>query len=408
MATVINMPRYGATMEEGTVNSWFVKAGDHVSKGDVIAEIAIEKLTNELLAEVDGVVLKIVAEEGDTIACGQPILIIGAAGESLESAALSEPESSPKAAPVSPVMSAAAAAAPAATSVKYQENVQIAPKALELAKELGIDYHFVTGTGRFGMITREDIRNAVASGVLPKASSTSTPAAPASAVVKMSQMQLMLAKFMDQSLKTTAQTTISMDMDAAALVEAHSRHKGTYQQQGIKLSYTPILIKLIADALVEHPLLRTTIDETNLVIRGEIHIGFAVDIPDGLIVPVIKDANQKSISQIAKEVKDLAERARENKLLPDEISGGVFTITNLGMFGIKYFTPVLNPGEAGILGIGTIQDVPYSKDGGIFIKPVINMSLTHDHRVVSGAPAARFLQSIQQHLQNCEKYFTQG
>ena len=407
MAHTIVMPRFGATMEEGTINSWMVKEGDSVSKGDLLGEIAIEKLTNELLAEEDGIILKLVAEEGATLPCGEPILIIGAPGESMESipaASIAETATADSVeinAPVSRQVETLQQ-----TPVEYRESVQIAPKALELARELGVDYHYIKGTGRLGMITREDVRSAYDTGILPKAGAEIKHAPISSETQKMSSMQLSLANAMDTSLKSTAQTTISMDMDATAMVKAYRAHKEEFSGKNIRLTYTAILIKIVAAALVEHKLLRTVIEDASLVTRGEINLGIAIDVADALLVPNIKNAHQKTISQIATELEVLGNHAKYNSLTTDEMNGGTFTITNLGMFGIKYFTPILKPGESGILGVGTIQEVVYVQDGGIFVKPVLNLSLTHDHRVVNGASGARFLQTIQKVMNECESFFT--
>jgi pyruvate dehydrogenase E2 component (dihydrolipoamide acetyltransferase) len=404
MATTITMPRFGATMEEGTINSWSVKEGDAVSKGDLLGEIAIEKLTNELLAEEDGVILKLVAREGDTILCGEPILIIGKAGESVDS----------------PVAEAKKDAVPAAETIKtpgskveskqpktgeYLASAQITPKAQDLAKELGVDYHYIKGTGRFGMITREDIRAAVDAGLVTKSGPDTVISSVAAETNKMSQMQVAIARAMDASMKSTAQTTITTDLDASVLAQSYNARKEAFKQKDLKLTYTALFVKIVALALVEHKLLRTVIEESNFVTRGEINIGIAIDVPEGLVVPNIKNANLKSIEKIAAELEELGNRARNNVLTADEITGGTFTISNLGMFGIKYFTPILNTGESGILAIGMLQELPVVKDGGIFVKPVINLSLTHDHRVVNGAPAARFLQTIQQIANEPEKIF---
>jgi pyruvate dehydrogenase E2 component (dihydrolipoamide acetyltransferase) len=395
-------------MEEGVIHSLSVKEGDLVSKGDVLGEIEIEKLTNELLAEEDGVVLKIVAEEGETLPCGAPILFLGAAGESLDPGAEPPAAVEETAAESALVETSTHSNGPGAVSPpelgEYLESAQITPKGLQLAQELGVDYHFIKGTGRMGMVTREDIRQAVAAGTAPRLEAAARPSLQ-SETVKMSQMQLAVARAMDASLKSTAQTTISMDLDAGPMVAAYRAHKEEYSRKDIKLTYTAILIKIVAEALVEHRLLRTTIEGSNLVTRAEINVGIAIDIDDGLVVPNIKNASQKSIAQIAVELAGLGKRAKENALSLDDITAGVFTITNLGMFGIKYFAPILNPGESGILGVGTIQEVAVVQQGGIFMKPVLNLSLTHDHRVVNGAPAARFLQSIQRIMNDCESLF---
>ncbi|HUH98694.1 MAG TPA: dihydrolipoamide acetyltransferase family protein [Anaerolineales bacterium] len=406
MAHTVVMPRFGATMEEGTINSWSVKEGSAVSKGDVLGEIAIEKLTNELLAEQDGVVLKLLADEGATVACGEPILILGAAGEKLEEGAAPVHSAAGTPAPRAVQNAALSQASQEGTEQRafggYRESPPITAKALKLAEELHVDYHFARGTGRLGMITREDIRAAHAAGRTPAAGARSAPGAETK---KMTMMQLSVADAMDASLRSTAQTTISMDMDATALVRSYQLHKDEFRQRGIRLTYTAILVKVAALALVEHRAFRTVIEGANLATRGEINIGIAVDVSEGLIVPNIKNANEKRLSQIALELEDLSERAKRNALTADELSAGTFTISNLGMFGIKYFTPILKPGESGILGVGTVREEVQAQNGGIFVRPVMNLSLTHDHRVVNGAPAARFLQTIQQMMNGCESLF---
>lgn len=423
MARTITMPRFGATMEEGTINFWLVKEGEAVKKSDVLGEIAIEKLSNDLLADADGVVLKIIAEAGDTISCGQPILIMGTAGETLEVSTIPTPARKKKA-NVGALMVVSQPASEISAQLKkaaseFNFSAQITPKALQLAEELGIDYHYVKGSGRFGMVTREDLRAAAKADIVCKAvEAVAFPSSEESAVPvvnqalvrgevkKMSQRQQSIAKAMEGSLKASAQTTISMDIDASQMVEAYRLHKDEYALKGIKLTYTALLVKIVALALVEHKMLRTVVEDSNLVTGSEINVGVAVDIPDGLVVPNIKQAHNKTLSQVANELADLGNRAKNNTLKMDEMTGGTFTITNLGMFGVKYFTPVLNPGESGILGIGMIQEVSTVQDGGIFIKPIMNLSLTHDHRVINGVPAARFLQTVQLLMNDSKKLFS--
>ncbi len=283
-------------------------------------------------------------------------------------------------------------------SVKSEglQTTSITPKAKQLAEELKVDYTNIVGTGRMGMITREDIRNAQNKSINSQSDIPITHNKLGKVYKKMNQMELSIARSMDNSLKTTAQTTISIDFDASHLVDLHNQLKLEYQNTNTKPTYTVLFIKIVALALVEHPILRTSIENQYFVTNNEINIGVAMDIPRGLVVPNIKNAHLKSLPEISKELNRLQELAKQNALQGQDISNGTFTITNLGMFGIKYFTPVLNPGESGILGIGTLQEVPRINNGGIFITPTINLSLTHDHRVVNGAPAARFLQTIQQ------------
>ncbi|QRN86174.1 2-oxo acid dehydrogenase subunit E2 [Clostridia bacterium] len=462
--TIIEMPRYGANMEEGTIAEWFVDEGDEVEEGDAIGEIAIEKLSNELLAPVSGVVRKILAQAEETLACGEPIAII--ADEDADISGLLEAKGSPvvneavpaeETKPVAKVETrepvgevritpkaldlaekenidyraivgtgrhgditredvrnyiASGAAKPApATAKALNEDVKATPKAAVLAEELAIDIRSIKGTGRHGMVTREDIRAGIAAGTASKLNActaeTSLPSMsfgkPEASRVKMTEMQKVISKSMMSSLQETAQTTISMDMDVNNMVKAYKAHKEAYKANNVKLSYTAILIKAVAMAMIEHQSLRTSIVGNEFVTTDKINIGVAIDVPGGLVVPSIKNANEKSVSAIAVELADLAKRAKENALTMDEMSGSTFSITNLGMFGIKYFTPVLNPPESGILGVGTLVEQPVVKDGGIFMSHVMNFSLTHDHRIVNGAPAARFLNAIKEILARSEE-----
>lgn len=391
MTTTIVMPRFGATMEEGIVSYWAVKEGDLVTKGDVLGEIEIEKLSNELVAEEDGVVLKIIAEEGVAIACGQPIMILGQAGEvvSLQEFDNEILKEQPASKDNEPIIESSA-------ELKQQsEPGKVTPKAQELADELGADTTQILGTGRLGMITRDDVRVYYERHSSKKAVRTSQAQEQPEAIRKMTSMEMAVSQAMETSLRNTAQTTLSFDLDASHLVDYYQKEK---QAAGISKkypTYTAIFIKIIAQALESHPLLRTVIQANQLIAHSQINIGVAIDVGDGLVVPVIKDANKKSFHQINVELHELKIKANKHLLSNEDITGGVFTITNLGTYGIKYFTPIINPGETAILGIGVLQNVAVIENGGIYIKPVFSLSLTHDHRVVNGAPAARFLQTIQ-------------
>lgn len=389
MAHTVLMPRFGATMEEGTITYWAVSEGDTVQKGDLLGEIEIEKLSNELFADEDGTVIKLIAEIGVAVPCGQPILVLGEPGEDYNSSSTEIEVETQETKQLESNQN---------NSVKPEDlkTTLITPKAKQLAEELEIDYTNIVGTGRMGMITRDDIRNAQNKPIISQSDIPITHNKLGKVYKKMNQMEVSIARSMDNSLKTTAQTTISIDFDASHIVDLHNQLKLNYQNTNTKLTYTVLFIKIVALALVEHPVLRTSIENQYFVTNNEINIGVAMDIPRGLVVPNIKNAHLKSLPEISKELNRLQELAKQNALQTQDISNGTFTITNLGMFGIKYFTPVLNPGESGILGIGTLQEIPRVLNGGIFITPTINLSLTHDHRVVNGAPAARFLQSIQQ------------
>ncbi|KAF0091008.1 MAG: 2-oxoglutarate dehydrogenase E2 component (dihydrolipoamide succinyltransferase) [Fusobacteria bacterium] len=391
-ATIVVMPRYGANMEEGTVSTWFFSAGDMVEEGDVIAEIAIEKLTNELMAPVAGPFYPLV-EEGATVNCGKTIAKIGegevaAEGEVFSQCSPSEMEVVENNKPVVEVVEVNEEVA--ADSNSYGSSV-LTTKAQKLADELGVNATRIKGTGYYNMVTREDIKKAYDLGLLKNVALAPTPINR-----KMTAMEKAIASGMYKSLQETAQTTITMDMDVDNLVEFYQANKTDYAAMGVKLSYTSVLVNLIAKALKEYPIMRTVIEDNMFKELVDVNIGIAIDVEGGLFVPNIKNADKKFYSAVATELAQLAEKAKAGKLTENDLSYGSFTMTNLGMFGIKYFTPVLNIGESAILGLGAIRRELAVRDGGFYKKNLMSFSLTHDHRVINGAPAARFLNRIQE------------
>jgi pyruvate dehydrogenase E2 component (dihydrolipoamide acetyltransferase) len=388
-ATIIVMPRYGANMEEGTVSTWFFSAGDMVEEGDVIAEISIEKLTNELMAPVAGPFYPLV-EEGATVKCGKTIAKIGEGEVADEGEVFSQ--CSPAEMEVVETKSKVAETVVevAVESNSYSVSV-LTPKAQKLADELGVNATRIKGTGYLNMVTREDIKKAYDLGLLKNVSLE-----PAPINRKMTTMEKAIAAGMYKSLQETAQTTITMDMDVDKLVEFYQANKTDYAAMGVKLSYTSVLVNLIGKALKEYPIMRTVIEDNMFKELVDVNIGIAIDVEGGLVVPNIKNADKKFYSAVATELAQLTEKAKTGKLTESDLSCGSFTITNLGMFGIKYFTPVLNIGESAILGLGAIRRELAVSDGGFYKKNLMSFSLTHDHRVINGAPAARFLNRIQE------------
>ena len=440
MVTKVIMPKFGLSMETGVLGSWLVEEGDSVTKGSALAEITTDKITNTCEAPKDGILRKILLPEGEEAACGEAIAVLAdtadedisaeCGGSQSEGGAFAD--SAEQAAAASPVPEKAASA-----------DIKITPRAKKVAEEQGLEYSHIQGTGLLGAITISDLKKhgiprkdpagpasvsaAPASASVPSsasgsssasapASGPSTASAPAAApkavfdtrpcegedvIVKMSTMETAIAKAMQNSLLTTAQATIATEAEITELVRVYKQLKGKYTNAGVKLSYTAMLIKAVAMALENHKALRSTMaDETHIKISSRIHIGVAVDIPGGLIVPVIRDANMKDLRTICLELSDLTQRAKDNKLTSDQLGGATITITNLGMFGITYFTPVLNVPESAILGVGAIIEKLMVKDGGFYPASVMNFSLTHDHRIVNGAPAARFLKEVTASLQD--------
>jgi len=393
MAHTIVMPRYGATMEEGSVTSWAIKEGDTVNKGDLLGEIESEKLSNELFSEESGVILRIMVDAGIPTPCGTPILMIGSPEEvnfdNSNVVSTSKNILNNANEPISPVIT------PDLNFSNQPIASAITPKALQLAKENNVDYSKIIGTGRFKMITREDIHNFLENRQISAQNTRNVQVLSPITSQKMTQMQISIRKTLSKSLHETMQTTISFDLNAQNIVNVHKRLKSKFQSHAIHPTLTVLFIKIVALALIEHPKLRTTIQDDHFVTKNEINIGVVIDIPDGLVVPNIKNADQKSIPDISLEFNELVQKARRNELTKDEVSGGTFTLSNLGVFGIKYFNPFLYPGECGILGIGALQEVAQVVNTGIFINPVININLTYDHSVLTGVPAAQFLNTIQ-------------
>ena len=440
MVTKVIMPKFGLSMETGVLGSWLVEEGASVTKGSALAEITTDKITNTCEAPKDGILRKILLPEGEEAACGEAIAVLAdtadedisaeCGGSQSEGGAFAD--SGEPAAAASPVPEKAAPA-----------DIKITPRAKKVAEEQGLEYSHIQGTGLLGAITISDLKKhgiprkdpagaasvsaAPASASVPSsasgsssasapASGPSTASAPAAApkavfdtrpcegedvIVKMSTMETAIAKAMQNSLQTTAQATIATEAEITELVRVYKQLKGKYTNAGVKLSYTAMLIKAVAMALENHKALRSTMaDENHIKISSRIHIGVAVDIPGGLIVPVIRDANMKDLRTICLELSDLTQRAKDNKLTSDQLGGATITITNLGMFGITYFTPVLNVPESAILGVGAIIEKLMVKDGGFYPASVMNFSLTHDHRIVNGAPAARFLKEVTASLQD--------
>ena len=440
MVTKVIMPKFGLSMETGVLGSWLVEEGASVTKGSALAEITTDKITNTCEAPKDGILRKILLPEGEEAACGEAIAVLADTADEDISAECGGGQSEGGAFADSAEQAAAASPVPEKAA---PADIKITPRAKKVAEEQGLEYSHIQGTGLLGAITISDLKKhgiprkdpasaasvsaapssasvpssasgpASASGLASGPSTASAPAAAPKAVfdtrpcegedviVKMSTMETAIAKAMQNSLLTTAQATIATEAEITELVRVYKQLKGKYTNAGVKLSYTAMLIKAVAMALENHKALRSTMaDETHIKISSRIHIGVAVDIPGGLIVPVIRDANMKDLRTICLELSDLTQRAKDNKLTSDQLGGATITITNLGMFGITYFTPVLNVPESAILGVGAIIEKLMVKDGGFYPASVMNFSLTHDHRIVNGAPAARFLKEVTASLQD--------
>ena len=409
MAFEIKMPQLGLTMEEGTVAQWLKQEGDTVAKGDVLLEITTDKLTSEIESEADGVLLKIVAKEGEDVPVKGLLGYIGEAGETIGDVA---PAAAPAAAAPAPAEVPAAAPAPAPAAKADGSRIRISPLARKTAAKLGVDYQNLTGSGPSGRIVQKDILAAAEAAKQQPAPVAEAPAAaPAPAaksgelelmdgdeVVKLAGMRKVVAERMAKSAREIPTVTQNVKIDVTKLV---AFRKQINETSGQKFSMNDFILKAVANALRANPHILVSIDGNQIIKRAHVNLGMAVALDDGLIVPVIRDADKLSLSQISATAKDLAVRARENKLAMDEYKGSTFTISNLGMFGVETFDPIINQPDAGILGVCAVQDeLDMDDEGKIFKKQVMRISFTFDHRLIDGAVAAKFELAIKELLED--------
>ena len=409
MAYEILMPQLGLTMEEGTVSSWLKHEGDAVKAGEAILEITTDKLTNEVTSEHDGVLLKIVAQEGEDIPVKGLLGYIGEAGEQVGGAA------APVAVPfeaVAPAAASAAVIAPTAVSAGGA-RIRISPFARKLAANMGVDYSALTGSGPSGRIVAKDI---YAAAEARKSAPAAAPAAPAAApaapaakkgglelmegdtIAKLSGMRKVVAERMLQSHTEIPPVTQNTKVDITVLMKFR---KSLIETAGKKFSVNDLILKATAKVLRAHPEVLVSYDNGQVIQRARVNLGMAVALDAGLIVPVIRDADKMGLDELAAKAKDLATRAKENKLTTDEYKGSTFSVSNLGMFGIETFTPIVNQPDAGILGVCAIQDeLVMDDEGNISKHQVMRLSFTYDHRLIDGAVAAKFIMDLRDLLQS--------
>ena len=407
MAYEILMPQLGLTMEEGTVSQWIKHEGDAVKAGDVVAEITTDKLTHELQSEHDGVLLKIVAPEGEDVPVKGVLAYIGEAGESITAAQAA----APAAAESVPAAASPAAAAPTADG----RRIRISPLARKTAAKLGVtDFAAIVGSGTSGRITQKDIlaaAEAMKTAPAPAplsvaAASASEPAAPKAGlelmegdtVVKLSGMRKVVAERMLHSHTEIPPVTQNTKVDVTELMKFR---KLLLAETGRKYSVNDLILKATAKMLRQHPEILVSYDNGQMIQRAHVNIGMAVALEAGLIVPVIRDADRLGLDALADSAKDLASRAKGNKLLPDEYKGSTFSVSNLGMFGIETFTPIVNQPDAAILGVCAVQDeLTLAEDGSVSKRQVMRLSFTYDHRLIDGATAAKFVMDLRDLLQS--------
>lgn len=412
MATEIRMPQFGVSMETGTIAQWFKVVGDPVKAGEVVASIETEKLTNDVLSEADGVMLAIVAQEGDELPIQGLMAVVGAPGETWggETAA---------AAPAAPAAEAAPAPAAAAPAAVQGGRVKASPLARKVAAELGVDLTLVSSTGTSGRIKAKDVyAYAETAKAAPAAeSATPAPAAVAAPVAagtafpvknlelmegdvaeKMTGMRKVVAQRMYTSAVEIPTVTQTMKVDVTKLLAFRKELNAGREQ---KLSLNDFILKAVAKALRRSPQMLVSLDGEQIIRRAHVNLGMAVALDAGLIVPVIRDADLLGLEALSTKAKDLASRARNGQLNADEYKGSTFTVSNLGMFGVESFTPIINQPDAAILGVNCTEDeLVMEEDGTITKHQVLRISLTFDHRLLDGSDAARFQQCVRDLLQS--------
>jgi len=422
MSIELKMPALSPTMEEGTLAKWLVKEGDTVASGDILAEIETDKATMEFEAVDEGTIAKILVAEGsDGVKVGTPIAILAGEGEEVSAAApapKTEAAPPPKveepkveaAALAAPLPSAAVVAPPSPARGEGQDRVKASPLARRLAEAQGIDLSTLTGSGPGGRIVRADLGTAGGGAMAaPKPTTTAAPSGlqPVEAelaftdgvpheAIKLSNMRKTIARRLTESKQQIPHIYLTLDCRLDALLKLRGELNASLANRGVKLSVNDMLIKALALALVEVPECNVSFAGDQLIKYHRADISVAVSIPNGLITPIIADAENKSLSKISTEMQDLAGRAKEGKLQPNEYQGGTASLSNMGMFGIKHFEAVINPPQAMIMAIGAGEKRPYVIDDSLQIATVMSATGSFDHRAIDGADGARMMKAFKE------------
>jgi 2-oxoglutarate dehydrogenase E2 component (dihydrolipoamide succinyltransferase) len=425
--TIITMPALGESVSEGTVTRWLKGVGDSVAVDEALLEVSTDKVDTEIPSPVAGTIISIDVPVDSTVPVGARLAVIGASGASAPAAT---PPAAPVAAPVvvapvaapvvpTPAPVATPAPAPVAVSapVSQPADAYVTPIVRKLANDLGVNLASVKGTGIGGRIRKEDVEAAAPKSAAPVSTTTAAPAQRSAAApvvatsplrgttVTMSRLRKVIAARMVESLQVSAQLTTVIEVDVTKIARLRDRSKATFEaREGVKLSFLPFFAVAVCEALKQHPVLNSSVEGDQIIYHGAEHLGVAVDTERGLLVPVIHNAGDLNMGGIARKIADLAARTRDNKVTPDELGGGTFTLTNTGSRGALFDTPIINQPQVAILGLGAVVKRPMvvkGEDGGetIAIRSMVYLGLSYDHRVVDGADAARFLVTLKERLE---------
>jgi pyruvate dehydrogenase E2 component (dihydrolipoyllysine-residue acetyltransferase) len=381
----IHIPKLGLTMKKATVVKWLKNEGEAVVRDKPIALIETEKVSAEIQAPDDGVLLKVLSPKGSVVPVGAVIGYVGQPGDPIPEPDAAQPPTAAAAAPTT-IAGPQGAEKPASADVPRRK---VSPRAKMLADEKGIDLSKVVGSGPGNIVMERDVLDHIQNSLYRTAQGLKVKA-----VIPMSATRKAIAENMVSSLQSMAQVTLMVDVLAGQL------EKRISNAEGKKVTYTDLLVLMVAEVLGQHPLLNSTLEDDQIKVIEEINIGVAVAADTGLVVPVIRGANKRSLAEVSDAIRELAEKAREGRLTLDEITGGTFTITNLGSYGVGAFTPIINPPQVAILGIGKVALKPVVEDGNVAVRPMMTLSLTLDHRAIDGHTAALFLRDLQTRIEN--------
>ena len=427
--TIITMPALGESVSEGTVTRWLKGVGDSIAVDEALLEVSTDKVDTEIPSPVAGTIISIDVPVDSTVPVGARLAVIGGAGTSAPAAPVATPPAAPVAAPVvsapvaapvvstpAPVAPPAPAPVPASAPVSQPADAYVTPIVRKLANDLGVNLASVKGTGIGGRIRKEDVEAAAPKSAAPVSTTTAAPAQRSAApvvatsplrgtTVTMSRLRKVIAARMVESLQVSAQLTTVIEVDVTKIARLRDRSKATFEaREGVKLSFLPFFAVAVCEALKQHPVLNSSVEGDQIIYHGAEHLGIAVDTERGLLVPVIHNAGDLNMGGIARKISDLAARTRDNKVTPDELGGGTFTLTNTGSRGALFDTPIINQPQVAILGLGAVVKRPMvvkGEDGGetIAIRSMVYLGLSYDHRVVDGADAARFLVTLKERLE---------
>ena len=427
MPTNVVMPQMGESIAEGTIVRWIKKVGDPIDRDEPLFEISTDKVDAEIPSPAAGVLTEIRVQEGETVAVNSVVATIGAAGEvkASEPAPSTLPEAAVGQAEAPKVVAEQTAPAAPATTKDDQTSdsredlrrQKSSPLVRRIAQEHKVDIGEIPGTGLSGRVTKQDILDYIESGKpAGPASSDAPPASPSPGpvykpgehvhVVPMSVMRKKIAEHMVLSAHTSPHVYSVYEVNFARVAELRERKKAAYEAAGAKLTFTAFIAKVTVDALRQFPIVNASVDGDNIVYKKDINLGIAVALDNGLIVPVIRNADEKNLLGLSRAINDVANRARTKKLNPDEVQAGTFTITNPGIFGALYGLPLINQPQVAILGVGGIEKRAVVIDDAIAIRPVCHLTLGYDHRLVDGAEAGRFLAFVKERLENFDENWT--